>query len=552
MEPVIHSYTIQEVPPADPEKGETVRIGFFDRLGREVEVQRMHVVRPQEVFEAIDQQHPIDLDGVYIRGLDLERYREERELEPDTTVDIPSFSARGAFFDHHYKTDFSSARFQGDQVDFSGARFAHGELRFHKVRFPEGGLDMSRIGFGEGDLDFKFAVFQKGGLKLEEASFGNGSISFVNAEFGEGSVSLRGAWLGDGDLDFHFARFSSGHICFDGIYLGVGKLDLRKADFGDGRFDMRRAELGKGDVLFDESEFRKGKVNFRSTNFGEGNLSFRLSDLGEGDVIFDRASFGKGDISFRKATVEKLSFRDCHIDHYMDLRVARAECIDLSDTVVRGLIDLIPTGSMELEVLYLTRMRSLGQLFIDWEENRVKRLIEGQTDTGNGEKADQYRILKEEFTNTGQYDSEDRAYVMFKRHERKALARTHLEKSRMNAFWVYPSTAFQWLVFDKMGKYATDPLRVLVSMLTVYTLFSIAYIVLPPFFETGIESTVGEQPDVGPVAIGFYHSAITFLTIGYGDFHPTGFFRWISGVEGFFGIFLTAYFTVAFVRKILR
>ena len=54
------------------------------------------------------------------------------------------------------------------------------------------------------------------------------------------------------------------------------------------------------------------------------------------------------------------------------------------------------------------------------------------------------------------------------------------------------------------------------------------------------------------VAKAFYHSAITFLTIGYGDHFPFGAIRWMSGIEGFVGLFLMSYFTVAFVRKILR
>jgi hypothetical protein len=54
------------------------------------------------------------------------------------------------------------------------------------------------------------------------------------------------------------------------------------------------------------------------------------------------------------------------------------------------------------------------------------------------------------------------------------------------------------------------------------------------------------------VAKSFYHSAVTFLTIGYGDHYPYGMVRWVSAIEGFVGLFLMSYFTVAFVRKILR
>ena len=71
-------------------------------------------------------------------------------------------------------------------------------------------------------------------------------------------------------------------------------------------------------------------------------------------------------------------------------------------------------------------------------------------------------------------------------------------------------------------------------------------------FDTDIVSSIGDPDKLSMVARAFYHSAITFLTIGYGDYYPSGIIRWLSSVEGFSGLFLMSYFTVAFVRKILR
>jgi hypothetical protein len=49
-----------------------------------------------------------------------------------------------------------------------------------------------------------------------------------------------------------------------------------------------------------------------------------------------------------------------------------------------------------------------------------------------------------------------------------------------------------------------------------------------------------------------YYSAITFFTIGYGDYFAEGYLKPFAAFEGFTGVFLMSYFTVAFVRKILR
>jgi len=49
-----------------------------------------------------------------------------------------------------------------------------------------------------------------------------------------------------------------------------------------------------------------------------------------------------------------------------------------------------------------------------------------------------------------------------------------------------------------------------------------------------------------------YYSAITFFTVGYGDYFASGLVKLVATLEGFSGVFLMSYFTVAFVRKILR
>ena len=87
-------------------------------------------------------------------------------------------------------------------------------------------------------------------------------------------------------------------------------------------------------------------------------------------------------------------------------------------------------------------------------------------------------------------------------------------------------------------------------MLTCFVVFSFLYYLLMVFTAADIIASVDDHLTM--MARSFYHSAITFLTIGYGDHYPFGFIRWVSSMEGFFGLFLMSYFTVAFVRKVLR
>lgn len=166
------------------------------------------------------------------------------------------------------------------------------------------------------------------------------------------------------------------------------------------------------------------------------------------------------------------------------------------------------------------------------------------------QKAEQFRILKENFSSTGNYSDEDEAYVMFKRFESRSWLTEQKEKGGLTKILSYIPHGFKWLIFDAMGLYATNPARVLISMIVAYFLFSIIYVLMILITNADILSSTTDQLSV--VARSFYHSAITFFTIGYGDHFPHGSARIISSIEGFMGVFLMAYFTVAFVRKVLR
>lgn len=65
--------------------------------------------------------------------------------------------------------------------------------------------------------------------------------------------------------------------------------------------------------------------------------------------------------------------------------------------------------------------------------------------------------------------------------------------------------------------------------------------------------TVGEWSEA-PRAIGelLYYSAVTFTTLGYGDFQPQGFMRFVSASEAFIGAIMIAAITVSVVRQFLR
>jgi len=197
-------------------------------------------------------------------------------------------------------------------------------------------------------------------------------------------------------------------------------------------------------------------------------------------------------------------------------------------------------------------MRLIGKLYVDWRHNKCKNAIINQESTTLRQKAEQFRILKENFSGTGKYEDEDEAYIMFKRYEAKSWLTEQKEKGGIKKFASYIPDGFQWLVFDKIGLYATSPGRVLFSVVIFWIFFGTLYFLIEVTGLGKTVSSVGNPDQLSVLLQSFYHSAITFFTIGYGDVYPMGLSRVLSGLEGFMGVFMMSYFTVAFVRKVLR
>lgn len=555
----------------------SVMLTFCDQFGKELDNRVLGYLELEEIYDRIDQTNEINLTNCYVKGFSITAFRRTRLLKKNDVVKIKSIQARTAFFESNFDIDFSYMEIDGGGVDFSGTHFYGNELSFASCNFGDGKkdfsycnikcskADFSNTKFYDGSVlfknstmapglkDFQYAHFGEGEVNFTNVEFGGGDVSFINTVFGNGNVAFKVARFGDGKVDFHYAKFGDGDINFERTEFGNGKVDFRMVEFHNGRVNFNRSVFGNGEISFEGAELKNGKFNMKKAEIASGPLIFDLLEFEDSDLFLEKTMFGNGNTTFYNAKINKLSLLGCNLDKYVDLRVNRCNYLDLSDTIVRDIIDFKPFDfDVNIRVLNMKGMRLLGTIYIDWETNRLKEIIYNQGDeTTFQSKSDQFLMMKNCFNNIGQYEQGDKAYVEYMRCDSKSMVHdAHHQKSslflRKCIYWL------KWLTIDQAGYYATSPVRVLLAVGAVYILFSFSYVLLYFISDSDVISTIGDPHRMGLIARSFYHSAITFLTIGYGDHVPLGLARVFSALEGFSGVFLMSYFTVSLVRKILK
>lgn len=555
----------------------TAIVTLIGHDGEQIGTELFGAIETTEIYKMISEGNDLNLDNYYISEFSLANFRRYRGMEKKDFVELKKFSARNAFFESKNITDFSFSSFSDDDIDFDGAHFARGKVSFNGTNFGKGNVIFSntffRDGnieftgsvFGDGDFLFKNAIVKDGIKDFQDIKFGDGEVSFANTEFnsgellfintqfGNGRFNFKVTRISGGKVDFHYSAFGDCEVTFERAEFGNSRVDFRTVDFGSGRINFNRSIFGNGEVNFEGASCRSGKIQFKKAEMGAGPKNFSLMEMVNAEINFEKTEFGDGDVIFNNSRFKVLCLKSCHLNHYVDLRLAGAELLDISDTIIRDIVDLEPYDfKIDVEVLDMSGMRIIGKLYIDWRLNNCKNVITVQADTSIRQKAEQFRILKTNFSSTGKYDDEDEAYVMFKRFEADADLKEAIEESKWARLWAYPAFGFKWLVFDKIGLYATSPGRVLFSVLFIWIFFGFSYYFVDLSGLGKTLSSVGNPDNLTTLVQSFYHAAITFFTIGYGDTFPTGLSRVVAGFEGFMGVFMMSYFTVAFVRKVLR
>ncbi len=555
---------------------QTAKVTTFNDKGKQLEEFELGVPNLDSIYDSIGKGESVNLDNCFIKGFSLTACRRYLLKGKNEIIVINNFSAKYAFFASTYDTDLTYATFKGDALAFSGTTFFGGGVNFNYSNFNCSNVQLDEL-FIKTDrflmtqchtisenFSLKNTIFSEGHKDFQDTDFGNGQVSFINTDFGKGDVSFVNARFnnseanfkvtrfGDGKCDFRYARFGNKTVVFEQADFCKGHIDFRNVDFGSGKTSFNRCVFSEGSVTFDGAEVRDGKVSFIKSVFGANEVSFELFQAHESEVIFDRVVF-PGNISFFNGIFKSLVLTSCQFNGTLNIHVEKAETIDLSGCIARDIVDFYSHGEPpKVGIINFSGFRLLGRFYVQWDANNIKAAIYSQTNTNWAVKADQFRILKQNFSDLGRYDDEDLAYVELMRCRNRHELETQKNNSGIKKIIAYPSYFFKLLVFDWMGLYATSPQRVIVSIVVIILFFSSLYTI---FSLTGIGDVVASSDlatDPGLFFRSIYICIITFFTIGYGEFIPLGYSRVISSALGFMGVFLMSYFTVAFVRKILR
>ena len=300
-----------------------------------------------------------------------------------------------------------------------------------------------------------------------------------------------------------------------------------------------------GRVIVEEATFA-GRANFSGCEFGEDVL-FRHTQFAR-DAFFLESKFAKGG-----------EFGDAKIDGLVNFGSAEVE----RDLSFNG-AQFGDEGRLDLTHVRLSPGAHI-ELTMDGLKNRGRPLLrseDSQQQADLDSAAVQYTMLRDNF----------RALPTRTDEEEDLCHYRAMDLRRRASDWRWPVRFLDWFFFKSCWGYGVYPLRIVLTVAAVILGFGgiyqlgagqetmKGYCATPFDAPSAGESHTNAPPSGGGVESEecdtefhpLYFSVITFTTIGYGDYAPRGWVRWVAGAEGFLGLFLMAVFTVSFARKFIR
>ena len=405
-------------------------------------------------------------------------------------------------------SEFEGCHFHGP-ADFSRCIFER-ECRFSALNYDVSGNATVHSSIFDGEARFDHSEFK--GDALFSAVIFNEMANFVSVTFERSADfgSEFGYGYGSTFFGVDFSRtYFHGHCWMSDCTIG-GSVTFDMVVFDDDVAIIPAAGDDNADII----RFRGVTFSKTATIRIDKGCTLDMTNAFLNGVV--RADIGAGGCN--------LVLTDSEVIGSLFV-TATGSHIQMGGCTVTGTVDI----SSDFETIDLSRSMISGQFYVDWDYI----ISEGHL-VSNG--SDVYRMLKENYARIGRYDDEDRAYIEFRLREAgNGLTAT-------SKLWGY---AYRF--FGRIGGLGTRIASIVLTMALLVIAFAAIYAFLPGAnLSLEGEGTVSMWDNV-------YYSMVTFLTLEPGDLSPANeLTQLITVAEGFLGIFMIFYLTMAFARKILR
>ena len=247
----------------------------------------------------------------------------------------------------------------------------------------------------------------------------------------------------------------------------------------------------------------------------------------------------------RGANLKRANLRYGHLFN-INLQKANLFKTNLSYANLRG-------ANLEDSDLLGTNLENALLERIKWCKNfKVKSEIEAETEKAKGQKdlelekyleaEEIYRNLKTNFKNRG-FSTEGGKFF----YREMVMKRKRMPLFSAERFWCK--------LMDLICRYGEDPFRIISFSFGFISINALLFCFLgiksgEDFFRLSLNQSLLVNLNVVYNAV--YFSFVTFTTLGYGDFTPTGFGKLVAIIEAYSGAFLMALFIITVYKNMME
>jgi len=431
----------------------------------------------------------------------------------------------------------------------SNTVFSNKDLSHHKITCTKDNGFIVKIKF------FKIYSFQN--VFFDNIHFDKLLISDCKANFDciFSNCSISNSKIEKLDTGFTRTGTTLGNFTIRDTFIG----DTKFIDcyFEDSLFSkinsFARDNFNKVDFLnsvFQDCYFIEG-CSFNNTSFG--STKFINSDLDKitfnnvefSNVTFENCKFHN--IELKKSKIDNIQFINCNLRNidWGDAKLRKEYFINLElseqNEYVPSVDNILKAGiNIHQNTIILKNYKELSEIYLDLKNQF--RLIGRYNDMS-------WAYLKEKEMNRFSHYQEMKKFPFIIRYDQytEKLKKINRKKiifrnifMKIKNFYLYVSELFKYLLFG----YGEKPLNILGwSVFTIF-FFSLWYL---------FTNSVGINPNISEISSFdyFYFSAITFTTMGFGDFYPANIISKIPVIiEALMGLFFYSLFIFSFGRRI--